>query len=75
MNQWEKAEVLLHASTPHQAKDIVTDQRWHNIRLGIMYDTLYEKPRQCHAFLRDIKQFNDRVLIEDTGDEYWGRGS
>lgn len=79
MNQWEEAETILHARTPHQAKeisqDIITDQRWQNIRIGVMYDILREKVRQCHAFLRDLKASNERVLIEDTEDEYWGCGS
>ncbi len=71
--------MILHARTPHQAKEIaqdnVTDQRWHNIRLGVMYDILCEKARQCHDILRDLKVSNDIVLIEDTDDEYCGCGS
>ena len=78
MGQHVTAESIRQATTPRQsqiiAQRIVTDDRWKGIKQSVMYELLQEKAQQCVTFKNDLKESQGKILIEDTGNEYWGRG-
>ncbi len=40
-----------------------------------MHDLLTVKAKQCQEFVDVLLQSGDEMLIEDTNDEYWVRGT
>ena len=78
MGQHVTAESIRSAPTPRQsqiiAEEITTDERWKQMKQSVMYDLLQEKSQQCQVFRNDLSASKDRLLVEDTSHEYWGRG-
>ena len=72
------AESIRRASTAREAQiianDIETDDIWTDMKQKVMYQLLQEKVRQCPAFRDELRSTNEKILVEDTGNEYWGRG-
>ena len=73
------AAEVMKATTPLMAKRIgdhvTTSPRWHDLKQGVLYEILKTKARQCPAFTNALRDSNDRLLIENTFDPYWGKGS
>jgi len=78
MGQHATAEAIRHAPSPREAqlmaKNIRTDERWKSIKQSVMYELLQEKVRQCPVFKNDLLGSDNRLLVEDTAHDYWGRG-
>ena len=72
------ANDVLRAPTPLLAKrtgdKITTNNTWEDTKQGAMYEILRAKSRQCPQFVQALKDSNERPLIEDTPNPYWGRG-
>ena len=73
-----KAADIIHAHTPKEAKDIggtiVTDQKWKEMKQGVMYHLLKQKANQCPVFCHNLMNTNGKTLVEDTTNEFWARG-
>ena len=72
------AEDIRQAPNALKAKELAhnieqTDQ-WQNKKSDIMWEILEEKARQCERFKKKLIDTGDDTLIEDTKDDYWGRG-
>ena len=69
---------ILAAATAKDAKDIGdsirTNQQWTDMKTGVMYHLLEQKIRQCSKFANDLRASGNKVIIEDTGNVFWGRG-
>ena len=67
------------APSPLEAKragDRVTPTpRWHDLKQGAAYEIVKAKSRQCLPFYKALKDSQERLLIENTFDPYWGKGS
>jgi hypothetical protein len=78
MGYHETAEQIRKAPTARKAQQIadsiVTDSRWTEMKKDVMYMLLQEKARQCEEYRDDLMRSEDRILVEDTTHEYWGRG-
>ena len=74
----EAAANVLRCPKPVQAKKIGDDQttnnRWEDIKQGAMYEILKVKIRQCPLFLDTLRQSGNSPQIENTPNDYWGRG-
>ena len=74
----EAAKHVLSAPKPLDAKRIGDAQnpsnKWEDVQQGIMCELLRSKLRQCPAFLQTLKDSQNRPLIEDTPNWFWGRG-
>ena len=73
------AASVLRAPTPVNAKwigdKIETDNKWEDLQQGTMFEILKSKARQCPQFRDALVQSQDRPLIENTPNRYWGRGN
>jgi ribA/ribD-fused uncharacterized protein len=79
MGKRESAEKIRHAATARDAQliarnDIIADARWKTMKRSVMYELLERKVEQCATFREDLIASQDRLLIEDTAHDYWGRG-
>ena len=55
-------------------KQIKTDHRWDKIKTNVMRDVLRIKFVQCGEYREALEQSGFRPIIEDTDNEFWGRG-
>ena len=78
MNNNTAAADVLKAEIASQAKwigdSIGVSQSWKDIQTTTMMEILRVKSRQCPQFVRALVNSNSRPLIEDTPNEFWGRG-
>lgn len=78
LGQHATAELIRQAPSPRRAqilgREIRSDDRWVGLEQSVMYELLKEKSKQCPTFRRDLIDTNGAHLVEDTADEYWGRG-
>ncbi len=78
MNDMECAEYILNSVTPQDAKhygnQVTTDDYWHNIKQGVMYEILHEKYKQCPEFAQRLLDSAGQVVIEATNNEFWAEG-
>ena len=69
---------ILHAKSPLDAKRIgdtlTPNAQWNDTRQGIMYEILKTKARQCPHFHQQLKDSQERPLVENTANPFWGRG-
>ena len=75
----KKAEEIRQAPNAHKAKQLAKNieqtEQWQNKKSDIMWEILEQKARHCEKFRRKLIETGDDTLIEDTNDDYWGRGS
>lgn len=79
LNKPDIALKILNAPTASDAKYISNssleiDDRWHDIKDGVMFDVLTCKANQCSSFHHMLKSTSGKTLVEDTSDPYWARG-
>ena len=78
MNKTKEAEDILKARHAKAAKDIGdkidTNQKWQNVKDGVMFHLLQMKAQQCDFFSEELRNTRDAILVENTDNEYWGRG-
>ena len=77
-NDKPRAEEISRAPTALRAKQISNEieqsEEWKNKKSDVMWDVLEEKARQCANFRNRLIDTGDHTLIENTEDDYWGRG-
>lgn len=56
-----------------QHKDLVPDN-WHEINVSIMKEILSAKLEQHQHIREKLRSSGDKELIEDSDDQFWGRG-
>ncbi len=72
---------IMNAQTVRDAKYIANDElntegtNWHTVKYDVMYALLIFKANQCPEFVDALLQSGDEMLIEDTNDKYWARGT
>ena len=73
-----KAANVLKADTALDSKrigdSIPKNPQWEDSMQGAMYEILKVKSRQCPQFYTALMNSNNRPLVEDTPNAYWGRG-
>ena len=78
MNEPTLARNIMYTQMARGAKkigdSIITDQRWQKIKNEVMYYLLQQKAKTCHIFREKLQASQNAVLLEDTENEYWGRG-
>ena len=78
MNEPALADEILICRTAKNAKDIgdtiSTNDHWLKSKKNVMFYLLQQKARQCQKFNDDLKASQNKVLVEDTANNYWGRG-
>ena len=78
MGQHTTAEEIRQSRTGREAMDIAksiaTNEHWSNVKQSIMYQLLQIKATQSNAFRQDLLASKGKSLVEDTVNEYWGRG-
>ena len=76
--EWDTAEEIQQTSRAIDAKrlgdDIVTDERWWEMRESIMMEVVTTKAQQCAEFRNTLLASEGNTLVEDTPHEFWGRG-
>ena len=69
---------ILQASDPfviyRLGKSISTSGKWHKEKVKVMRHLLHAKYNQSSEFRNKLKATDRQVLIEDTPNEFWGRG-
>lgn len=79
MKDWIRADQILRAPTPQDAKyyggQVKTDNYWHSIKAEIMYEILCHKVEQSAEFANRLKNSMGQQLIESTNHEYWAEGA
>jgi len=72
------ARRIRYSRTPYEAmhlsKTLKLDKKWHNMKINIMYEILQAKAVQCKAFWQCLQASTDKTIVEDTLNEFWGRG-
>ena len=72
------AAQVLRTATPQDAKKIgdsqPTNEKWDDVKQGAMYEILKSKARQCPRFHQELSQSHSRDIVEDTPNDFWGRG-
>ena len=72
------ADEILACRTAMNAKaigdKITTNENWQNIKKNVMYFLLRQKAKQYRQFNGDLKASQNKILVEDTVNEYWARG-
>jgi len=56
------------------AQDIKLHPSWYDKKADIMMVILTAKANQCEEFCNRLQSTKNAELVEDTSDEYWGRG-
>jgi ribA/ribD-fused uncharacterized protein len=78
MGQHTTAEKIRHApnafTSMQIANEVITDDRWANMKQSVMNQLLQEKAKQCDTFHIYLMNSRGKQLVEDTSHEYWGRG-
>jgi ribA/ribD-fused uncharacterized protein len=71
---------IKHAPSPYRAK-LISQQHeskvrndWHDINVELMKDILTAKLNQHEYVRKKLQKSKGRKLVEDTDDEFWGRG-
>ena len=78
MGDMEAASEIMNTYSPFMVKNIggrvTLDDSWDKRRENVMMYILEAKIQQCDEFSTELISTEGRVLIEDTANEYWGRG-
>ncbi len=69
---------ILEAPNPKRVKKIgdgiTTNQTWHEMKQGVMYDICWAKAKQHPKYRRALLAANGKAVVEDTSDPYWDQG-
>ena len=57
-----------------KGKQVKTGKNWKNKKVSVMKHILCEKFDSCAPFRQELNKYKDYVLVEDTNNEFWGRG-
>lgn len=74
----KKAERILQLNDPFRIKHegcFVTTKSWDTSKSQLMLELLFLKLNSCPVFRQSLEDSFPKVLIEDTPNEFWGRGS
>jgi len=78
MNRRAEGEEILKTRNAKSAKDIgdkiETNLKWQDIKNNVMFHLLQQKAKQCDLFNKHLYDSQNAILVEDTANEYWGRG-
>lgn len=55
-------------------KSCRTSKLWQQEKVAVMLHILKHKYYQCREFKAELEKFDGFVLIENTNNEFWGRG-
>lgn len=76
--KWGLAEDIAKTSNPVEAmrkgKTVRTGSNWMTKKIDIMYSLLQEKLKQSSVFKEELMSTGSAEIIEDTQNEFWGRG-
>lgn len=77
-NRTDLVESILQSSDPFEiyklGKLISTSVSWKKDRVKVMRQLLVAKYNQSSKFREELKATDRKVLVEDTPNEFWGRG-
>ncbi len=72
---------IMDAQTVRDTKYIANDElntegtNWYTVKYNVMHDLLTVKAKQCPECVDVLVQSGHEMLIKDTNDEYWARGT
>ena len=72
-----RADKILQCQDPFRIKwkgTFTTDEQWENNKTKLMWELLCLKARACPEFKSQLIASFPQVLVENTADEFWGRG-
>ena len=85
--QWQKAvfhkkynaaRKVLQARTPEaqkgEGRKVKTNKKWDISKRNFMTQILKQKLKCSKAYRRCLRESGSQTLVEDTADEFWGRG-
>ena len=73
----KRADQILSLTDPYRIKAqgrFNTSQEWEADKARLMLELLGVKLEYCPKFRQDLKQSFPKLLVEDTPNEFWGRG-
>ena len=75
---WVKAKAILQNKNPFTqlrlGKSIQTNNRWEKLKINVMRDVIRIKYIQCKEYREALENTGVSPIIEDTANEFWGRG-
>ena len=76
-NLHRRAERILTLTDPYRIKQegsFKTNDNWEARKSSLMLDLLFLKLESCPQFICALRESFPKLLVEDTANEYWGRG-
>lgn len=76
---WGRVNKILNARTAKECyfigRSCKTSKEWKSEKVHVMLHILKHKFFQCELFRNELDKLQDHILIEDTKNYFWGRGS
>ena len=76
-NYWNRAKQIKNTTNSWKAMElgkVSTNDNWKRIKIDVMKVVLIEKYAQCDVYKRYLQDTSNKQIVEDTRNEFWGRG-
>jgi ribA/ribD-fused uncharacterized protein len=69
------AQEIKSAESPFRAKQLAKNlPKNRDLELSVLRDVVRIKQHQCHSFAAKLRESGERQLVENTRDDFWGKG-